>query len=136
VLEKVYWLKVWPQLAQRKRGMRWGALARVNEPWRFQRQPSLERWKRQSVRGQCGGTKGASALAMPVDHCTPHAGNNCRSTTYPLPHPGIAAACLTHLVSCATSRSSSWMSTQRASRPVPPGGTGSSDVPLKKLTLT
>jgi hypothetical protein len=40
----------------------------------------VERWKRQSVRGQCGGTKGASALAMPTHHCTPHAGNNCRST--------------------------------------------------------
>jgi hypothetical protein len=50
--------------------------------------------------------------------------------------PGNAAACFTQVAICASSRSSSWMSIQRASLPVPPGGTGRSDVPRKKVTLT
>src|SRR5262245_3337454 len=57
-------------------------------------------------------------------------------SSYDLPQPGIAAACFTHLAISASSRSSSWMSIQRASLPVPPGGTGRSDVPRKKATLT
>src|SRR6516225_8297828 len=61
--------------------MRCGAAARVKKPWRFQRQPWLERWQRQSVRGQKGGTKGARAFAMPPNHCSPRAGNNRRTTT-------------------------------------------------------
>ena len=39
--------------------------------------------------------------------------------------PGEAAACRIHVAICASSRPSSWMSIQRASSPVPPGGTGS-----------
>jgi hypothetical protein len=54
----------------------------------------------------------------------------------PLLQPGIAAACFTHASICASLRSSSWMSIQRASLPVPPGGTGRSDVPRKNVTLT
>jgi hypothetical protein len=50
--------------------------------------------------------------------------------------PGNAAACFTQVAICASSRSSSWMSIQRASLPEPPGGTGRSDVPRKKVTLT
>jgi len=50
--------------------------------------------------------------------------------------PGNAADCVTQVAICASSRSSSWMSIQRASLPVPPGGTGCSDVPRKKVTLT
>ena len=50
--------------------------------------------------------------------------------------PGNAAACFTQVAICASSRSSSWMSIQRASLPVPPGGTGRSDEPRKKATLT
>jgi hypothetical protein len=50
--------------------------------------------------------------------------------------PGKAAACFTQVASCASSRSSSWMSIQRASLLLPPGGTGRSDVPRKKVTLT
>ena len=50
--------------------------------------------------------------------------------------PGNAAACFTQVAICASSRSSSWMSIQRASLPAPLGGTGRSDVPRKKVTLT
>src|SRR5262245_40056774 len=54
----------------------------------------------------------------------------------PPSQPGIAAACFTHFAICASSRSSAWMSIQRCSLPEPPGGTGRSDEPLKKPTLT
>src|SRR5688500_14962732 len=50
--------------------------------------------------------------------------------------PGNAAACFTQVAICASSRSSSWMSIQRAFLSVPPGGTGRIDVPRKKVTLT
>ena len=53
--------------------------------------------------------------------------------------PGVyfRMACFTHVAICASSSwSPSWMSIQRASLLVPPGGTGRSDVPRKKVTLT
>jgi predicted lactoylglutathione lyase len=58
------------------------------------------------------------------------------SSVYDLPQPGMAAACRTHLAIRASSRSDSWMSIHRASSPVPPGGTGFSDVPRKNVTFT
>ncbi len=52
------------------------------------------------------------------------------------PHPFTAAACFTQRAIWASSIvSPSWMSIQRASFEVPPGGTGFSDVPLKKVTF-
>src|SRR5262249_5807380 len=84
---KVWELKVWPQWPQRKRGMRCGAASRTNEPCRVQCQPRLERWKRQSLRGQCGGTKGAAPRAMLPDHCRPRAANNLHRRTE------VAAGC-------------------------------------------
>src|SRR5438093_7965738 len=78
-------MKVCPQWPERKRGIRCGLAWRKKVPWRRKRQPSAQRWKRQSVRGQCGGTKAASALDMPADPCSSRAHYNLRRTIYKLP---------------------------------------------------
>src|SRR6478735_3476226 len=50
--------------------------------------------------------------------------------------PGMAAACLTQATNCFSSKSSSWTLIQRASLLLPPGGSGLSDVPMKKVSFT
>jgi hypothetical protein len=80
------------------------------------------------------------ALGTPP-RCQPHelAGLQLQwpgRAAYDLPQPGRAAACRIQVAICASSRSSSWTSIQRASLALPPDGAGRSDVPWKKVTLT
>src|SRR5262252_4635317 len=69
--------------------MRCGAARRMKKPWRIQCQPSLERWKRQVLRGQNGGMNGAARLDMPEIHCSPRAAHNLHRTTYGVHLTGV-----------------------------------------------